>query len=184
MAKRSGLLAILVVGCSLLAAAAHASVGATTVFPIERDLAFLLLLIGVGALAIEAMHPGISGPGILGALTLLAALVVARSPSVNIHVPLPVILLAGAGVVVIVAVVVRAVTRARRAPHAHKPKAELIGQMAIVETVLDPTGVVRACGESWSAHAAVPAPEGAQVRITGVSGLLLEVEPLERSEVV
>ena len=49
---------------------------------------------------------------------------------------------------------------------------------------LDPTGIVRAHREQWSARASAGTiPEGARVRVTGVQGLTLVVEPLEVSHV-
>jgi membrane-bound serine protease (ClpP class) len=55
----------------------------------------------------------------------------------------------------------------------------LIGAAAEVVERCDPQGRVRLRGEIWRARAAVPAANGAQVRVTGVDGLTLEVEPEE-----
>ena len=80
--------------------------------------------------------------------------------------------------------VVRAVVQSRkRLPRAAKLE-DLVGAEAIVVRALDPVGIVRAHREQWSARAAAGAiPEGARVRVTGVQGLTLLVEPLEVSQV-
>ncbi|MBI4728154.1 MAG: nodulation protein NfeD [Acidobacteria bacterium] len=76
-------------------------------------------------------------------------------------------------------VVVRAVVRARRRPPGRGIEA-MVGEEGIVERALDLSGVVRARGESWSAVAPRGSiPAGVAVRVTGVRGLTLEVEPAE-----
>jgi membrane-bound serine protease (ClpP class) len=56
----------------------------------------------------------------------------------------------------------------------------LVGRTATVVDDCDPFGRVRLDGEYWKARAHVPAKEGETVRITGIDGLTLDVEP-ERS---
>jgi membrane-bound serine protease (ClpP class) len=53
----------------------------------------------------------------------------------------------------------------------------LVGARAEVVQALDPRGRVRLRGEIWQARAARPAGIGGRVRVTGVDGLTLEVEP-------
>jgi membrane-bound ClpP family serine protease len=76
--------------------------------------------------------------------------------------------------------VVRAVVKARRQPPTPAEVADLIGVEGVVVSALDPTGIVRAQKESWSARSlSGPVPEGAAVRVRSVQGLTLEVEPVE-----
>ena len=52
----------------------------------------------------------------------------------------------------------------------------LIGEWAVVEEALEPSGVVRAKGERWRGEAlGAPAPVGRRVRIVAVRGLTLLV---------
>jgi membrane-bound serine protease (ClpP class) len=54
----------------------------------------------------------------------------------------------------------------------------IIGMIGTVRIALDPQGMIHARGEEWTARtrgAAIPA--GAAVRVTGIDGLTLEVEP-------
>jgi membrane-bound serine protease (ClpP class) len=80
--------------------------------------------------------------------------------------------------------VVRVVVQSRkRLPSAAK-LSDLVGAEALVVQTLDPIGIVRAHREQWSARTASGTiPEGAHVRVTGVKGLTLQVEPLEVSSV-
>ena len=55
----------------------------------------------------------------------------------------------------------------------------LIGRTAEVIAALTPTGQVRIRGEIWQAHCAAGAGVGETVRVTGVDGLVLEVDPVE-----
>jgi len=53
----------------------------------------------------------------------------------------------------------------------------LIGETGITQTELTPTGTVFVHGELWRARSRQPVANGEQVRVTGVTGLQLEVEP-------
>jgi membrane-bound serine protease (ClpP class) len=60
-------------------------------------------------------------------------------------------------------------------------KEELIGSQGMVTTELKAgaEGMVRVHGELWRAESSQAVPEGKTVRITGVEGLTLYVEPEE-----
>ena len=71
----------------------------------------------------------------------------------------------------------RAVINSRYTPVRSGPHT-VIGAEGTVLRPLDPVGVVRVRGESWTARStAGPVPAGATVRVAGVAGLTLEVEP-------
>ena len=57
----------------------------------------------------------------------------------------------------------------------------LVGKIGVVKQALDPEGKVFVHGELWQAIARVPIEDGHKVRITGVEGLTLTVEPAEES---
>lgn len=189
------------------------------------DLAFLFFYLGIGLIIVELLHPGISIPGVLGILSLVAAfeafgllpvtllglallfvsaiaflvdLKVAHGaaiaiglialilgglflfdPSVpNARVSLPLIAGIGAALALFFLFVVRAVLRARRRPVAAGVEA-VIGETGVALTDLDPSGSVRARGETWSAQSTGGRiTRGTQVRVTGMQGLRFEVEPL------
>jgi membrane-bound serine protease (ClpP class) len=51
---------------------------------VDPNLAFLLFLIGIAGLIMEALHPGLSVPGVVGALSLIFSLVMFEMLPVNI----------------------------------------------------------------------------------------------------
>ena len=53
----------------------------------------------------------------------------------------------------------------------------LVGRRAIVVTTLAPRGQVRLDGEIWDARSATEALPGDEVEITGLEGLVLDVQP-------
>lgn len=53
----------------------------------------------------------------------------------------------------------------------------LVGERGEVVESVDPTGRVRVRGELWNARSSEPLGAGRLVRVTGVDGLTLEVEP-------
>ncbi len=57
----------------------------------------------------------------------------------------------------------------------------LKGRVALVTKAIDPDlgGQVKLDGEVWIARATQPVPEGAKVRVTGVTGTRLVVQPTE-----
>jgi membrane-bound serine protease (ClpP class) len=79
--------------------------------------------------------------------------------------------------------VVRVVVQSRKRLPSPAKLGDVVGAEAVVVRELDPIGIVRAHREQWSARSAgATIPEGARVRVTGVQGLTLQVEPLEVSQ--
>jgi membrane-bound ClpP family serine protease len=66
----------------------------------------------------------------------------------------------------------------RNAGVANKPIVTLVGSMATAQTVIGPTGIAYAGGESWSARShGRDIGAGTPLRVVGVDGLELIVEP-------
>jgi membrane-bound serine protease (ClpP class) len=53
----------------------------------------------------------------------------------------------------------------------------MIGQLGVAQTALEPEGQILVRGEYWDAIAPSNIPAGAHVRVSGVAGLKLQVEP-------
>ena len=88
------------------------------------------------------------------------------------------------GVIVVVGVVyfwilIRAILQMRRhGGVANKPVDALVGATATAQTIIAPTGIAYADGESWSARSRdVEIRAGTPLRVIGVDGLQLIVEP-------
>jgi membrane-bound serine protease (ClpP class) len=144
------------------------------------QLAGIVLLVASAVFfLLELKHPGIGFPTVGGVATLILGGLVLFDPSVpNARVSLWLLVLVAATVVLFFAFVVKAVMSARRLP---KPGGleDLIGQEGVAVTDLAPDGQVRARREAWSATSPREAiTSGAEVRIVGVEGLRLIVEPI------
>jgi membrane-bound serine protease (ClpP class) len=57
----------------------------------------------------------------------------------------------------------------------------LVGSIGEVTAALAPVGQIRVLGELWQARASSDVPPGTSVRVVAVNGLILDVEPVERS---
>lgn len=73
------------------------------------------------------------------------------------------------------------VFRAQRSKPTTGP-AGLVGEVGIVKTALAPEGKVFVHGELWNATCHTPLGAGARVRVVRVTGLRLDVEPVERDQ--
>jgi len=145
----------------------------------------LLILIGVGLLALEVVVAsyGLLTVGGVVALVLGAfALWTGVEPGVDLTdvsvSPWIVAIVAAVGVVY-AWVLVRALLQMRRGGGiANPPVAALVGAAGTAQTVIAPTGIAYAGGESWSARSrAGEISPGTPVRVVGVNGLELIVEP-------
>jgi membrane-bound serine protease (ClpP class) len=144
----------------------------------------LLILIGIGLLALETVVAsyGLLTVGGIVALVLGAfALWTGVEPgefAFDVGVSPWII-----GVVVVAGILfafflVRALVQMRNAGVANKPVTALVGAMATAQTVIGPTGIAYAGGESWSARSSGPdIGVGTPLRVVGVEGLELIVEP-------
>jgi membrane-bound serine protease (ClpP class) len=71
--------------------------------------------------------------------------------------------------------------RARRQPIV-SGREDMIGAAASATADFQGRGQVRAHGELWSAESSVPVRAGQALRVTGMNGLVLTVEPEESKE--
>lgn len=146
--------------------------------PVE-PVGVLLLAASVGFFLLELKLPGLGVHSVAGtaALVLGGLFLFNRSvpgAEVSPWVIAPVAVVAAAFFVFVVG----AATKARRMPHVSRAD-RLTGAEGIAKTQLDPGGVVLVASESWTAVSSRPAPAGALVRVTGLDGLRLRVEPVE-----
>lgn len=193
------------------------------------EVAYILLLLGIGGLVLEGMHPGGILPGVVGAICLLLALYAFQLLPVN-YAGLGLILL---GVILIVSeafvpaygvlgtggvisfvigsvilmhtgvpgygvalplVIGLAIAAAGvlvgivwLALRSHRQKVvsgreEMLGAIAEVVDDFSGRGMVRVHGERWQAQSRVPLRRGQQVSVSGLHGLVLDVEPLSQAK--
>ncbi|MFN2595060.1 MAG: nodulation protein NfeD [Actinomycetota bacterium] len=160
-------------------AAAFVSFG---MLPVQL-LGVILLLASAGLFLLELKHPGISVPGIGALITLVAGGLLLFDPAVpGVGVSLWIIIPVAALMSLYFSIVAPAALRARKLP-AQTGVQKLIGAEGVVVNDVDPAGTVRVGGELWSAESMVGAiPRDRIVRVVGIEGLRLKVEPA--SEVV
>jgi membrane-bound serine protease (ClpP class) len=147
------------------------------------NLGGLLLLLG--GLSLLALEVTVTSYGLLtiGGIVCLVlgafALYTAPEPGDSIQVSVSPWLVAGivATILVVLIFVAReaVLTYRRRSP---EPMTALVGASGTAQTLIAPKGIAYAGGESWSARSASEIAPGSPVRVTGVDGLELIVEPL------
>jgi membrane-bound serine protease (ClpP class) len=144
----------------------------------------LLILLGIGLLVLELTVTSFGLLTVGGVISILLgafALWTGVNPEEDaIRVSISPWLL---GVVVALSLlyvfgVVRALMAMRRQPVEPMPMLTLVGAGGVAQTVIAPKGIAYAKGEAWSARSAGPKiAKGSPVRVVGVDGLELIVEP-------
>jgi membrane-bound serine protease (ClpP class) len=139
----------------------------------------LLIVFGVGLIALEAWVPSHGLMGLSGVIAISAGgLMLFRTPGEGVS-PL---LVVGTSVVigVLLAFVVTKVVAARHRPVSAGGLEVLLGQTAVVRTALQPRGQVYLHGELWQAETGNGDLEpGSEVVVESVDGLTLHVIPAQ-----
>jgi membrane-bound serine protease (ClpP class) len=141
----------------------------------------LLLLIGFGLLVAEVFTPSFGALGAGGVVSILfgALMLFEEQPlptpalEVSLSVILPVTLFLAALTIVLGRKVVEA---QRRVPVTGQEG--LLGKVGTARTEIDGNGKIFIHGEYWDARAKARIPEGAKVKVVGIEGLMLDVEPV------
>jgi membrane-bound serine protease (ClpP class) len=142
----------------------------------------LLIVFGLGLLILELTVPsfGILGIGGIVALVIGSIMTTSAVPGVRIHLGtiIPAALVLAAAVLGLG----RLALQAQRRPPQTGVDA-MIGELGRTRTPLAPgvPGQVDARGEIWRAVGREALPAGAPVRVAGIDGLTLRVEPADRS---
>jgi membrane-bound serine protease (ClpP class) len=145
------------------------------------DVAGLLLLIlGISLLIMEATVPSFGVLGIGGLIAVVAGSIMITDEVPGLQVSYRVIVPAAIAMAIIVLALGRLAVRAQRlAPVTGA--AAMIGAIGPAITPIAPgaTGQVKLQGEIWRASSATSVPSGTRIRVRGMSGLTLEVEPAD-----
>jgi membrane-bound serine protease (ClpP class) len=140
-----------------------------------------LLVASVVFFVLELLHPGIGAPTVAGVVSLVLGGLFLFDRSGDVSVSPSVIALVAAFAVLFFGYVVQQAMKTRRMRSPERSE-RLVGAEGVVTTGLSPSGVVRVASEDWTAEsvAGTVAP-GERVRVVGMEGLRLKVEPLDAS---
>ena len=141
-----------------------------------------LIVLGVVLMIAEVFVPSFGALGIGGIIAFVAGSVILMDTDVpGFGIPLALIgSVALAGGTVVMGIVWFAV-RAHRRPIV-SGREEMIGARAVAVENFTGKGQIKVHGERWAARCGVPVRQGQRLRVTGIDGLVLDVEPSEDTE--
>jgi membrane-bound ClpP family serine protease len=141
-------------------------------------LAVVLILVGIGFIAVEVHAPGFGGPGTAAVVCFVVAAMLLIDDRSSVRVPQYAIVGAGIAGIVMIGIVTAIAIRVRKvAPQA---PSRVLGEVGIVISDLNPSGTVRVLAEDWTATTGSgPIPAGEQVKVVGERGLKLRVDRVE-----
>jgi membrane-bound serine protease (ClpP class) len=137
----------------------------------------LLLLLAAIFFAAEAFVTSHGALALAGAASFVVGSLMLFDPAgPDYQVSLSVALAVGGTLALLTLFVVAKIVQARRRP-AQTGQEELVGEVGIVRSTLQPSGLVFVHGEIWRAHSdGEPIPAGSAIRVEGIEdGLVLEV---------
>jgi membrane-bound serine protease (ClpP class) len=138
-----------------------------------------LLLVGIALMVAEVVTPTVGVLGAGGVIAFVAgSIMLFDSELPGYRVSLPIVAaaaLASAGIFILG---LGAAARARRL-RVSTGREAMIGASAVALEDFAASGRVRAFSESWEARSARPVRKGDPLRVTGIDGLVLTVEPKE-----
>jgi len=140
-----------------------------------------LILLGVALMVGEAFAPSFGMLGIGGVIAFVFGSIILMDTQVpGFGLDISVIITFAATSALIFVFVIGMAVKARRRPVVSGLE-ELTGGTAIVVADFEHRGTVSIHSENWNAISNVPLHEGQQVKVIGVRGLILEVEPLDKT---
>jgi len=147
-------------------------------------LGVVLILVAIGLFVLEAKVGGfgvIALGGIVAAV--IGSLMLIDVPYPELRLPLRLVLAVVIPFGVIFTFVLRLAIRARRAK-VTTGSSGMIGLIRRAETAIAPEGTIFVRGELWKARSKMSIAPGESVRVTGMDGLTLDVEPEKDAAVI
>ena len=144
-----------------------------------RYAALALLIAAFALFALEAKYATHGVLGIGGVICMtFGALFLVDGPIPEMRVHLVTAMIVSVPIGLITVFLMTLALRARR-NRVTTGREGMIGEIGIARTQLEPAGKVFVHGELWNAVAKTTVPPGARVRVAGIDGLQLIVEPAE-----
>jgi membrane-bound serine protease (ClpP class) len=137
-----------------------------------------LILLGLAFIVAEAFLPSFGSLGIGGVVALVFGSVILFDPEVaaGYTLPLSFIVMLSATSAAVVFFTVWLALKARRRPVV-SGHAEIIGASGTALADIEREGWAQVRGETWRVVSAAPVASGQKLRVTGIDGLTLRVEP-------
>ena len=141
-----------------------------------------LILLGIALMVGEAYEPSFGILGIGGVIAfVIGSIILIDTEAPGFGIDLSVIATFALTSVILFVFVIGMAMKARRRPVVSGLE-ELLGAEAVVLEDFDSKGRVNIHSENWSALCNTPLQKGQHVKVTGMKGLTLQVEPLETSK--
>lgn len=141
-----------------------------------------LILLGIALMVGEAFQPSFGVLGIGGLISFVfGSIILMDTEAPGFGIDISVIATFAVTSVILFVFVVGMAMRARRRPVVSGME-ELLGAEAVVMDDFDNRGRVFIHSESWNALCDTPLYKGQRVKVIGIKGLILQVEPLQSSK--
>jgi membrane-bound serine protease (ClpP class) len=141
-----------------------------------------LILLGVALMVGEAFEPSFGMLGIGGVVAFIfGSIILMDTDAPGFGIDISLIATFSATSVLFLVFVVGMAMKARRRPVVSGME-ELLGSEALVIEDFEQKGRVNIHSENWSALCDTPLQKGQYVKVTGINGLTLQVEPLDKSK--
>lgn len=148
----------------------------------ENYAGLALVALGVGLMISEHFVPGFGVLGIGGLLAFVIGSIMLVDPDVmGYSIPWSVIATASVASAVLLAVVLNLVVSARKRPVVSGGE-QMIGATGEVLGDTDGEAYARIHGEMWKVRFGAPLERGQRVRVVGIEGLVLAVEPVQKGD--
>ncbi|MGI9305071.1 MAG: NfeD family protein [Gammaproteobacteria bacterium] len=136
-----------------------------------------LIMLGVAFMVAEAFMPAFGALGIGGVVAfVIGSIILIDTDAEGYSVSVPLIITVGTVNALMVAGVTILALKARQRPVV-SGREELVGSIGEAIEGFDENGRVRVHSEEWRARASTPVQRGESVRVVGVDGLTLIIEP-------
>jgi membrane-bound serine protease (ClpP class) len=137
-----------------------------------------LILLGIAFIVAEAFLPSFGSLGIGGVVALVFGSVILFDPEVaaGYALPLPFIVMLSATSAAVVFFTVWFALKARRRPVV-SGREEIVGASGTALSDFENEGWAQVRGETWRVVTTAPVTSGQKLRVTGIDGLTLRVEP-------
>lgn len=141
-----------------------------------------LILVGMAFIVGEVFVPSFGALGIGGAIAFVVGSVILIDTEVQaFQLSLPLIITVAAFSALFLLIIATLALKQRRKPIV-SGKEEMMGSVGEATEAFDTDGRIRIHGELWQAKSTQPVRQGQRVKVSGMDGLVLHIEPLNEEK--